>query len=168
MPRNNRTPPRNKWKGLKRGAHGIRYLTPAEIAQLQNSEIIDLEETLEIENRAAGIELMRRGLEAKERGFSLLELCIALACAAIMATLAVPSLMMHNNLVMLQSQVTNLKWGLMQMPAWPLDPSWSQSGQTFTKTLPAPTAGTLTVVEPTRAGQNWSCSFSVPGYGLRC
>lgn len=102
------------------------------------------------------------------RGFSLLELCITMSILAILACEAIPSFLHHNNQMLLQSSVSNLKWGLMKVPAMPVDPSWQVNGWTYSKAMTRP-AGVLTVVMPVTAGGSWSCQFSDPSYNLlRC
>lgn len=104
------------------------------------------------------------------KGFSLIEVMVATTIAAILFMLAMPSFVHHNNLMTLRSEVATFKWGYIQMPPLPLDPSWHQNGTstTYTKSYTQPT-GVLTIVAPATVGGTWSCSFSDSSYLLtRC
>jgi len=102
------------------------------------------------------------------KGFSLIELCIAMAVAAIMLCLAAPSFVHHNNQVFLQGQVNTFKWTYQHVPVLPRDPSWTVNGNTWSKAFTLP-AGTLSITTPTTTGGSFSCSFSDSSYvTLRC
>jgi prepilin-type N-terminal cleavage/methylation domain-containing protein len=100
------------------------------------------------------------------KGFNMIELMCVVGICAILACLAAPSLLHHNNTLALRSDIANLKYGLMMQPTpLPVDPAWSGSGNVFTKTETMP-AGTLTVTAPSTSGGRWSCSFTDPSYIL--
>lgn len=103
----------------------------------------------------------------KQRGFSLIEICVALAVAAIMLCLAAPSFVHANNQTALQNAVNSFVWTYEQVPVLPKDPSWAVSGNTYSKSFATP-AGTLSIVTPSTTGGSFSCAFSDPSYRLRC
>lgn len=151
-----------------------RYLTAREIKRLgwtPTPQPVDpFEETVEIV-LGNGIQEFRAALAAKERGWSLLELTVVMLVGSILMTLAMPSAIYRIQREALQSQVATLKSGLLQLPPLPLDSTWKQSGNTYTKQLTvAPVAGvTITVVQPQTAGGNWTCSSTLSGFpNLRC
>lgn len=99
----------------------------------------------------------------KRNGFTLIELMIVVTIMTILALIAIPSFMHHNNLMALRKDIWSLQWGLMNNK--PLDPSWTQAGNVYTKVLTRP-AGTIQITAPLLAGGIWSCSFSDPSYPI--
>src|SRR4029077_11234553 len=103
----------------------------------------------------------------RQRGFSLIEICIAMAVAAIMLCLAAPSFVHTNNQAFLQSAANSFRWTYMQTPTLPRDPTWSVSGNTWSKAFDRP-AGTLSITTPTTTGGSFRCAFPDSSYRVRC
>ena len=96
----------------------------------------------------------------KMKGFSLLDISVALAVSGVIALTAMPSMLSTMQRSLLQKQVNSLEHGLLTLPAMPLDASWNVSGNLYTKTFGPPTVGTLSVTAPTTAGGEFTCAWS--------
>lgn len=150
---------------MKKGSRGVRYLTEREAARMRG-EVDPLEDTIEIV-LGNGIQEFRAALAAKERGFSLLDTMLALTVAAIVSLSAMPSMIRHLNLSMLQATANAFRFTYQQVPALPLDPTWTKVGNTYTKVLTRP-AGTISITVPVTIGGSYVCGFSDASYTIRC